>query len=90
MISNAARVRDAMRRFIEKEIILIPMDVIDTMREVDAWQQQNLSPFGRYVGMTMQGFPYARGEYVPVEKRHTAMLEHRVALRVMGLASKAA
>lgn len=71
---------------------ITPQDTRESITAVGQWCQQNLTPFGAYVGMDLrsEGFPYARGEYVPVDKRYSAMLSHRRAMRVMGLGRVAA
>lgn len=68
------------------------MDTRESITAVGQWCRQNLTPFGAYVGMDLrsEGFPYARGEYVPVDRRYSAMLAHRYAMRVMGLGKVAA
>lgn len=52
-------------------------------REVADWERLFLSS-GNYRGpnLTEYGFPYLPGEYVPVDKRWSAMTEHKHALRL--------
>lgn len=50
--------------------------------EIQAWENENLTELGHYKGRMLRGFgfPYRIGEYVPVDKRYSAMAAHRWAL----------
>lgn len=60
-----------------------PAGGLTVSERIAAWERKNLRN-GRYCGSALRcdGFTYDRGEYVPVDKRHSAMLEHEWALKV--------
>jgi len=49
--------------------------------EVTEWETRYLNTCGRYRSPEIEGFPYRYGQWVPVNERYSAMLEHRWALR---------
>lgn len=46
-------------------------------KQIENWETNNLDPIGNYIGPDLSelGFPYKRGEWVPVHQRYSAMLE---------------
>ena len=70
-----------------------------TIKEAEAWRKQidsferwYLDPTGRYVGIDLQryGFPYAPGEWVPIDKRYSATLQWNYAMDARLLAMRSA
>ena len=45
------------------------------------WERINLS-HGCYSGADLAGFPYCQGEYIPINARYSAMLDHRSAEKI--------
>lgn len=43
--------------------------------EVHMWEGENLDQTGKYTGpeLTSYGFPFKKGQYIPVDQRATAM-----------------
>lgn len=61
----------------------------DTRAEIVDWEAANLNALGRYIGRELRafGFPYAHGEWVPVNARYSAMASHRYAVAAVRYAS---
>jgi hypothetical protein len=53
-------------------------------REIACWSSLYLDQLGNYCGPDLRefGFPYTQGEWVPVDRRWSAMTEHKHALRI--------
>ena len=54
----------------------------DFQRDIQKWESQYLTRTGHYKGIELNrfGFPYGFGEYVPIDRRYSAMAEHRWAM----------
>ena len=54
-----------------------------------AWEEKHLLSTGHYAGpdLSKRGFPYRPGQYVPLDKRYSAMLAHRWARRALSMDS---
>lgn len=55
----------------------------DWKRQLSQWEACTLDGTGRWIAgdWTMYGFPYAPGDWVPIDRRYSAMLAHRWAER---------
>ena len=53
-----------------------------TSSAIARWEALYLTDCGHYkgVGVHRFGFPYKFGEYVPIDKRYSAMMAHRWAM----------
>lgn len=45
--------------------------------QVRKWENANLNGLGKYIGIPLKYFPYKRGEYIPIDKRYSAMCAWR-------------
>lgn len=46
----------------------------DFQKQIEEWERVNLNSLGKYTGVPLRYYAYERGEYIPVEKRYSAML----------------
>jgi hypothetical protein len=62
------------------------MTARDLVEDIREWEAANLDAHGRYIGRDLAafGFPHPRGEWVPIDRRYSAMAAHRYAVAAAG------
>ncbi len=62
------------------------MPEVEIQNMITNWSDQNLDQCGRYVGEELKHFPCTVGEWVPVDSRYSAILNHAYATQIKEMA----